>query len=804
MAGSTFRVRVLGALGAVVLLIVATLALATGAGAKPPPVGDGKGGVKLKRIGNFDEPVYTATAPGKASKKLLFVVERHGTVQVVKNGRVLDKPFIDVGDELYTEFLGNDFNERGLLSIAFDPGYAKNGRFYLYYTAVPAGDVTVAQYERKPNRAVVADPDSGREVISIPHSEFPNHNGGQVSFGPDGNMWLATGDGGFACDPHENAQNLDSLLGKLLRITPQPNGGYTVPAGNPLVGGPGADEIYSYGLRNPFRFSFDAKAGTISIADVGQDQWEEINHLKTAKAKGANFGWDGYEGLEPLVLSDFCLTGGGFTDPDTPSPLPPDSTFPILAFPHVSDDPDQYTGCAVIGGPVVSDRRLRSVYGRYLYSDSCNGGIQSMVAKPSGAKQDRPLGVSLAGPSSITQVRGNKVYATSLAGPVYRLEAKRRGGAKHNRGAARREPASERGALAFRAAKLGDFDQPVYVSGPPRSNGLRFVVEKTGKVIAVGRGGKQSTFLDLRRKVRTEGEEGLLSIAFDPAYRQNRLFYVYYTDKKRDIVVAEYKRSAKNPRRANKKSGRRVISVRHRLNDNHNGGTVQFGPDGYLYLATGDGGSGGDPDENAQNLRSLLGKLLRIDPHRSGKQRYTIPADNPFVGRFGTDEIYSYGLRNPFRFSFDSESGDLSIGDVGQESWEEVNHTTLAGAKGANFGWDAYEGLEPYDSSDASPIPPEPVTFPIHVYSHGGGNCAITGGYVSHDPKTPGLEGRYIYADYCKGQIRSLLPTAPASDDRAVPGLPSASVSGFGTDAKGAIYFTDLAGGGVYRIAPAS
>jgi Glucose / Sorbosone dehydrogenase len=411
MAGSTFRVRVVGALA---LLIAALLTLAAGATAKPPPVGSGKGGVKLKRVGNFDTPVYTATAPGRANRKLLFVVEQGGTVRVVNGNRVLDRPFIDIGDELQA-----NGNERGLLSIAFDPRYAKNGRFYLYYTAAPDGAITVSQYERRPNRKTVADLDSGRKVISIPHADFSNHNGGQVSFGPDGDMWIATGDGGFACDPDENAQNLDSLLGKLLRIAPKRNGGYKVPRDNPFVGKPGADEIYSYGLRNPFRFSLDAKRRTVSIADVGQNRWEEVDHVKLERAKGANFGWDAYEGFEPLVLPALCVGAG-----DTSTPLPNNSTFPILAYPHTSDDPRQYTGCAIIGGPVVRDRRLRSIYGRYLYSDSCNGGIQSMIAKASGAEKDRSLGISLISPSSINEVRGHRVYATSLVGPVYRLADK--------------------------------------------------------------------------------------------------------------------------------------------------------------------------------------------------------------------------------------------------------------------------------------------------------------------------------------------------------------------------------------------
>jgi glucose/arabinose dehydrogenase len=385
----------------------------TSAKAANPPIGNGNGGVKLTPVGSdFQEPVYTAAAPGEANRKLLFVVEREGTVRVIRNGTTLGKPFLDISDQLNLSF-----NERGLLSIVFDPGYAKNRRFYVYYTSLPDGDITVEQFQAEKGSKVVADPDSGREVISIPHGTYPNHNGGEVTFGPDGNMYLATGDGGFACDPSENAQNLDSLLGKLLRITPSKNGGYTVPKDNPFVKRAGADEIYSYGLRNPFRFSFDKDTKTLAIGDVGQDLWEEVDYAKVSKASGANFGWDAYEGFVPLELPSLCSSTG-----DTPSPLPDGTTFPIAAYPHDSENPDQYTGCAIIGGPVVRDERLKSLYGRYLYSDSCNGGIQSLVPHTGGASGDKPTGLGLDLPASIAEGRKHKIYVTSLSGPVYRLD----------------------------------------------------------------------------------------------------------------------------------------------------------------------------------------------------------------------------------------------------------------------------------------------------------------------------------------------------------------------------------------------
>ena len=348
---------------------------------------------------------------------------------------------------------------------------------------------------------------------------------------------------------------------------------------------------------------------------------------------------------------------------------------------------------------------------------------------------------------------------------------------------------------------IGRFSQPVFIAGPPRSHGLLFVVEKEGRIVSVGRKGGKQTFLDIRSRVADDGERGLLSVAFAPDYAKSRRFYVYYVDKRGDIVIAEFRRSKKNPRRALAGSRRKVISVRHREAPNHNGGQVQFGPDGYLYFATGDGGSAGDPPENAQNRDVLLGKLLRIDPRRRGDRPYTVPDSNPFVGTPGRDEIYSYGLRNPYRFSFDRGDGHLLIGDVGQDAWEEVDWATLAAARGANFGWDAYEGFDPFDDPDASPIPAGPVTGPIAQFSHGDGNCAITGGYVYRGPKVPSLRGRYVYADYCRGQIRSLIPGLPRASDDASVGLPGFNaISSFGEDAKGNLYFASLTGGQVYEL----
>ncbi|HET6830890.1 MAG TPA: PQQ-dependent sugar dehydrogenase [Solirubrobacterales bacterium] len=749
--------------------LVAALAFAAAAPAAEPPTGDGVGGVGLTKLGSFAQPTYATVAPGRANRKRLFVVERSGVVRVMRGRRVLRRPFLDIRDRVES---GD--TEQGLLSIAFDPGYVDNRLFYAYYTASD-GAITVARFKRARGR-MRTKPGTGRTVISVPHDLAPNHNGGQVSFGPDGHMWIGTGDGGGACDPPGNGQSTGSLLGKLLRIDPRRRGGYTIPGGNPFVGRAGADEIYAYGFRNPFRFSFDRDR--IAIGDVGQDDWEEINVESMAAARGANFGWDGWEGFAPEPCGTDPVGG---------------TTFPIHAYPHRSGTPGAFTGCSVTGGPVVRDRRLRSLYGRYLYSDFCAGGLRSLVPTAAGgASDDRDVGPRVAKLSAITTGRRGRIYLTSYQGNLYRLDPRER--------PATAEAAAKRRGGGVRARRIGGFENPVYVTGPRRSRGLLFVVEKRGVIKAVPRRGRPRTFLDIHGRVSDGGERGMLSVAFPPDYRKSRRFYVYYTDNDGDIVVAEFRRSRRHPRKAMAKSRRTVIKVGHPGAPNHNGGQVQFGPDGYLYLGTGDGGGGGDPPENAQDRTSLLGKLLRIDPRKRGKRRYTVPRSNPFVGRSGRDEIYSYGLRNPYRFSFDRRGGRLAIGDVGQDRWEEVDLLSRKAARGANFGWDAFEGFERFRSSDASPSPPGPVKRPIAAFSHAAGNCAITGGYVYRGKAAAKLRGRYVYADFCRGQIRSLAPNRPKRD-RPVGIRRFGGISSFGEDARGNLYFADLGSDAVYRIA---
>lgn len=367
-------------------------------------------------------------------------------------------------------------------------------------------------------------------------------------------------------------------------------------------------------------------------------------------------------------------------------------------------------------------------------------------------------------------------------------------------GTAQQHQAKRPARLALK--RIGSFDNPTYVAGAPGYPKLVFVVEQPGEVEVLRNGHELNhPFLDIRGLVGFGGERGLLSIAFPPDYKQSGGFYVYYTDRAGNIRIDEFQRAGAT--RADPSSRRNVIEIAHPVNANHNGGQLQFLGD-LLYFGTGDGGSAGDPPNNAQNKESLLGKLLRIDPRPSGDRPYTVPADNPFVGRPGRDEIYSYGLRNPFRFSFDTLSARgprIAIADVGQNRFEELDYTTVTAAAGANFGWDAFEGYHPYEEENSGTPDPGGTTKPIMAYSHSrdGGSCTIIGGYVVGPGGPPALRGRYLYADYCSGIVRSLIPHLHrASGDRKT-GLTVSSPTSFGEDDLGRIYIASQEGP-VYRL----
>ena len=383
----------------------------------------------------------------------------------------------------------------------------------------------------------------------------------------------------------------------------------------------------------------------------------------------------------------------------------------------------------------------------------------------------------------------------------------------------------------------GGFDKPTFVTAAPGYGNALFVVEKEG-VIRVVLDGAQRTrpFLDLTSRVASEGEQGLLSVAFPSDYRQTRRFYVYYTTARHcsggrcDIEVDEFKRRRDKRFVARPASRRKVIRIGHRDASNHNGGTAMFGPDGKLWLATGDGGGGGDFFDNARDTTSLLGKLLRINPREpkgASKRGYRIPRSNPFRGTKGRrNQIWSIGLRNPFRFSFvddpaiSPEGPAIAIGDVGQGAREELNIVPVADAKGADFGWPAFEGDQPYDPDRPSVIPasmridpiyayPRPVSPPDSVLR----GRSVTGGIFVRDPRLNGTtldpgSPSYVFGETFESPtLRSLSPDIPAQTFTALQGYPSLAAGGpvgFGEDAQGRVYLADLFGGQVKRIDPAA
>jgi glucose/arabinose dehydrogenase len=346
-----------------------------------------------------------------------------------------------------------------------------------------------------------------------------------------------------------------------------------------------------------------------------------------------------------------------------------------------------------------------------------------------------------------------------------------------------------------RLRKLGSFSSPTYVAAPPGDRSRLFVVERGGTIRVVLKGRKLGRpFLDISSDVSTDGERGMLSMAFAPGYARSGLVYVYYTDTSGDIHVQEFRRSG-NPNAADARSRRNLLTIAHRQFSNHDGGQLQFGPDGLLYAGFGDGGGGGDPLGNGQRLSALLGKIIRIDPRAGGGRPYRIPSGNPFARRAGArPEIWAYGLRNPWRFSFDRRTGDMVIADVGQDQQEEVDFSRRGRSRGANYGWNAFEGLRRYTSGSA-----RGAVRPNLVTTHGAGNCSITGGYIVRDRSLRGLYGRYVYGDLCKASLRSVvLRPGRAIGDRAV-GVSVQQLVSFGEDAAGHVYAVSL-DGAVYRL----
>ncbi|SPS00423.1 PQQ-dependent sugar dehydrogenase [Cupriavidus taiwanensis] len=442
------------------------------------------------------------------------------------------------------------------------------------------------------------------------------------------------------------------------------------------------------------------------------------------------------------------------------------------------------------------------------------GGNGSLTLAISGLPSGTPATVTVSGPGQFRQVVVQSTTLSNLAPGSYTVTAD-----SVLTGSALRKPQPPSQMVAVAAATgasasvaygapesmqlsltqvPGEFSAPIFLTAPAGDARL-FVVERAGRIRIVRDGALLATpFLDIGALTTTDGERGLLSMAFDPDYAANGRFYVYYTDTGGAITIARYHVSAANPDVADA-SGTVLLSIPHPTFSNHNGGQLAFGPDRMLYIGTGDGGGGGDPAGNAQNAATLLGKMLRIDV--SGASGYGVPAGNPLLGQSGSrGEIWALGLRNPWRFSFDA--GSLYIADVGQEQREEVDVAPSTSA-GLNYGWNVTEGSA---CVGATTCDKSGLTMPVFEYGHEAGGCAIVGGYVYRGSASPALRGRYFYSDLCTGKLQSFVyrdgaATEPVDWSVTVPG----SVFSFGVDGAQALYVmadpgTSATSGRIYRI----
>ncbi len=330
-----------------------------------------------------------------------------------------------------------------------------------------------------------------------------------------------------------------------------------------------------------------------------------------------------------------------------------------------------------------------------------------------------------------------------------------------------------------------------------------FIVQKGGQIFICDSKGQKNTtpFLDISDRVYTTGgEQGLLGLVFDPQFKNNGEFYVNYINQSQNTQISRFHVSSTNPDIADASSEQFILQIQQPFS-NHNGGCLRFGPHDYLYIGMGDGGSGGDPNNNAQNPQSLLGKMLRINVHRGSP--YAIPPTNPFVNSsVYKKEIWALGVRNPWRFSFDSQTNDLWIGDVGQSLWEEVDFQSADSAGDENYGWRCYEGKHPYNTDSCKSK--SHYDLPIYEYEHVNGDCAITGGYVYRGTKYPNMFGKYIYCDYCSGMFKAIYKDGTKWVNRNLLDADDYSFVSFGVDKKQELYVANITTGIIYHIKDAS
>lgn len=348
-------------------------------------------------------------------------------------------------------------------------------------------------------------------------------------------------------------------------------------------------------------------------------------------------------------------------------------------------------------------------------------------------------------------------------------------------------------------------DQPVFVTHAGDGSGRLFIVERRGLIWVYDQGGttEAQPFLDIRDRVSAAGQEqGLLGLAFDPVFAQTGAFFVNYTDGRGDTTLSRFQLMADASGQADPGSEQILLTIDQPAS-NHNGGMLTFGPDGMLYMGTGDGGAANDRYGNGQNPATLLGKMLRLDV-TSKPGSYVIPADNPWLaqdwnGQDMRDEVWAVGLRNPWRYSFDRLTGDLWIGDVGQNVYEEIDFVAAGSAGGLNFGWPIMEGTHCFP--DSANCDSAGLEIPVADYRHGADGCSVTGGYVYRGAQVPVLNGVYLYSDYCSGNIWAIHPAESGSGwQNSLLTKAQATVSSFGEDEAGEIYVTDLAKGTVFRL----
>ncbi|GHI92570.1 hypothetical protein TPA0906_11000 [Streptomyces olivaceus] len=350
------------------------------------------------------------------------------------------------------------------------------------------------------------------------------------------------------------------------------------------------------------------------------------------------------------------------------------------------------------------------------------------------------------------------------------------------------EPATREGAAQIALTEVASATNPT--AGAAGPGGTVWIAERAGTVRVLSDGGLGEPVLDISDETTTDGERGLLGLAFDPDLAH---LYISFTDLEGTSTIDEFAVQDGTVQQ----DTRRTVLTQEQPETNHNGGDIKFGPDGYLYVAFGDGGGGGDPDGNGQKLDTLLGKLLRIDPQ--GGDPYAIPEDNPFAGDpDARGEIWSYGLRNPWRFSFDAGSGDLLIGDVGQSEWEEIDWAPADSKGGENYGWSQMEGTHPFRGGTE----PDNHVPPVHEYDRTGLGCSVTGGYVYRGDAVEDLVGQYVYSDYCDGTLRSLEIENGAVTAENDLGVNGGEVVSFAQDADGELYVLAI-GGTVSRVDPA-